>query len=318
MRTAPLHYGVRVAAVAALALATALGGVATAGATARDHHGNRQAHGGQGNHGESRDQAPRPIEVKIGAEGIQAPKSGQAGLVAFRVKTNDPDGRFLQAFRPHRGVTTKELLADLKKAISQDPQTAAEGISAVRHDADALGGAQVTPSVSETFTTPITAGQVVLLDFTAFLKDPAHPVVRTLELRDAKKGKKPGDLADFADSIVITRETTNGPRFDVHGLRKAKDNVLVRNSSDELHEMAIQPVAPGTTDDDITAFFDGNGPAPFTGPSVGLGIISPGRTVLLETHHLPPGTYALLCFVPDDETGIPHVVEGMHQVVVLT
>ncbi|OAR23626.1 hypothetical protein A8W25_13895 [Streptomyces sp. ERV7] len=301
MRTALLHNGTRAAAAAALAFATALGGAATADATARGEHG---------------DHDRNVVEVKIGASGIHAPETAQAGLVAFHVRTDDPNGHFLQAFRPHRGVTVRKVLADLGKAVSMKPAAAAQGISAVRDEADALGGAQVTPSVSETFTTPVGAGPVVLLDFTAFLKDPAHPVTRMLNLR----GESAGDLADFPDSIVITHETSGGPRFDVNGLHRATDNVLVHNASDELHEMALQPVKPGTTDAQIQKFFGGNGSGqpPFTGPSLGLGVISPGRTALLETHHLPPGTYVLLCFVPDDKTGRPHVAEGMHKVVVLT
>ncbi|WHM40379.1 hypothetical protein [Streptomyces sp. BPTC-684] len=304
MRTALLRNGAR-AAAAALAFAAALGG-ATADATARGEYGDR---------------GRRPVEVSIGASGIHAPHTAQAGLVAFHVRTDDKNGHFLQAFRPHRGVTVRKVLADLRKAVDRNsPATAARGISAVRDEADALGGAQVTPSVSETFTTPIGPGRVVLLDFTAFLADPAHPVTRTLDLRRSRRGGSSKNLAAFPDSIVITRDTAAGPRFDVDGLRRATDNVLVRNASDELHEMGLQPVKRGTTDAQIQAFFGGtaSGPPPFTGPSLGLGAISPGRTALLETHHLPRGTYALLCFVPDDKTGRPHVAEGMHKVVVLT
>ncbi|MER7395362.1 hypothetical protein ABT381_07590 [Streptomyces sp. NPDC000151] len=301
MRTALQRHGAR-AATAALAFTlafafTPLGGVATADAS---RHG---------------DDARKPIEVSIGASGIQAPHTAQAGLAEFHVKTDDPKGRFVQAFRPHRGVTTHKVLADLAKAVGDSPAAAAKGVSSIRGEAELYGGAQVTPSVSATFSTPITAGTVVLLDFTAFLKDSAHPVTRTLELR----GGPSRGRADFPDSIVTTKETKAGPRFEVHGLRKAEDNILVHNASDEIHEMGLQPVPRGTTDAQIQKAFSGTaaGSPPFTGPSLGLGAISPGRTALLSNHHLPRGTYALLCFVPDDKTGHPHVAEGMHKVVVL-
>ncbi|MFC6066368.1 hypothetical protein [Streptomyces ochraceiscleroticus] len=276
---------------------TPLGGVATADAT---RHG---------------DDARKPIEVSIGASGIHAPDHARAGLVDFHVTTDDSEGRFLQAFRPRHGASVHKVLAHLAMAVGDNPAAAAKGVSSVRDEAELYGGAQVTPSVPATFTTPITAGTVVLLDFSAFLKDPTHPVIRTLELHgESSKGR-----ADFPDSIVTTKETEDGPRFEVHGLRKAEDNILVHNASDEIHEMALQPVAPGTTDEQIQKAFSSTsaGAPPFTGPSLGLGAISPGRTALLSNHHLPPGTYALLCFVPDDETGHPHVAEGMHKVVVL-
>jgi len=302
MRTALQQHGARVA-VAALALAASLGGTAAADATPRGGHD-----GGRG---------PHPIQVAIGDSGIQAPPAARAGVVGFRVTTDDKDGHSLQVFRPRHGVTLKKVLADLTMAVNEnDPAVSAKGIDAVNRDSEQFGGAQVTPQVPTTFTTPISAGPVYLLDFTKFLGDQAHPVLRKVELR----GGRSGDLAGFPDAIVITKETSAGPRFDVNGVHRAKDNILVHNAADELHEMALQPVAPGTTDADLDAVFNGTatGEPPFTGPAVGLGAISPGRTALLQEHHLPPGTYALLCFIPDDETGVPHAFEGMHKVVVLT
>ena len=35
------------------------------------------------------------------------------------------------------------------------------------------------------------------------------------------------------------------------------------------------------------------------------------------TYNLPPGTYVLLCFIADDENGMPHAFMGMHKVIVL-
>ncbi|MEV0598717.1 hypothetical protein AB0I82_05345 [Streptomyces sp. NPDC050315] len=283
----------------ALAFAfTPLGGVATANAT---RHGN---------------DAHKPVEVSVGDSGIHAPDSAQAGLVDFHVKTDDPKGRSLQALRPRHGVSIHKVLTDLAMAVGDNPAAAAKAVSSIRDEAELYGGAHVTPSVSETFTTPITAGTVTLLDFTAFLKDPAHPVTHTLELHGNPSSK---ERADFPDSIVTTKHTEAGPRFEVHGLHKAEENILAHNASDEIHEVALQPVKPGTTDEQIQKAFSSPsaGEPPFTGPPLGLGAISPGRTTLLTMHHLPPGTYALICFVPDDKTGHPHVAMGMHKVVVL-
>jgi hypothetical protein len=35
------------------------------------------------------------------------------------------------------------------------------------------------------------------------------------------------------------------------------------------------------------------------------------------TYNLPRGTYVLICFVSDEETGMPHALMGMHKVVIL-
>ncbi|GAA1172374.1 hypothetical protein F4556_006448 [Kitasatospora gansuensis] len=302
MYTALLFRGARAAAVAALALTSGLTGIGTADATGRTGS------------------APVPIEVRIGASGIQAPASAPGGLVTFHVTTDDPAGRALQVFRPKAGITLDQVLADFTKAVaSTDPADTANGISAVEHEAEALGGVTVVPAVAGSATTEISPGTVYLLDFTAFLQDQSAPVLRSLELCAGPSA----DLAEFPDGIVITEETAGGPRFRTENVTLADGRFLVHNASDEIHEMTLQQVPDGTTDAQLQAIYDailaGN-PPPQGGPaplSVGLGGISPGRTALYHAEHLPPGTYALICFVPDHESGLPHAFLGMHKVVVL-
>jgi len=70
----------------------------------------------------------------------------------------------------------------------------------------------------------------------------------------------------------------------------------------------------------VQQYFDSGamGPPPFAtgGPSGGSDVESPGVSLQL-TYNLPAGTYVLLCFVADDQTGMPHAMMGMHKVVVL-
>jgi hypothetical protein len=305
MRIPLLRRGARAAAIAALSFATAISGIGTASAAS---------------HGKHENHAPEPIQVSLGANGIKAPHDGQGGLVTFHVRTDDAAGRQLQVLRPHAGVSIDKVLDDLRNAINEnDPTVSAAGISAVRDDAEALGGAFVTPAVSESFTTPISAGTVYLLDFTAFFQNPSAPVIRTVELCDGPSGT----LAEFPDGIVIQHETADGPRFQADNVDLADGSYLVHNESDEIHEMELQPVPAGTTDADIQAQFDailaGNPPPPNMQqpPAYGLGAISPGHSALLHAEHLPAGTYVLLCFIPDDTSGLPHAFLGMHKVVVL-
>jgi len=286
----------RAAVVAAVVFATAVG---AGGAAVADRSG------------------AGPVNVFLNASGIQAPDTHASGLVSFRVRTDAPDGRQLQVLRPHQGVSIDQVLHDLAGAVSRTPATAAASIKAVQSEAEALGGAFVAPKVREEFTEEISDGPVYLLDFTAFLADPTKPVVKTLDLC----GDSGRHLPKFPHALVITAETAAGPRFQTKGLDSVKDAVLVHNAAPELHEMELQPVAPGTTDAQVQAFFDAIAqgkqppPPPFTGPPAGLGALSPGHTVLLRAHGLKPGTYVLLCFIPDDQLGVPHAFLGMHKVV---
>jgi hypothetical protein len=45
-------------------------------------------------------------------------------------------------------------------------------------------------------------------------------------------------------------------------------------------------------------------------PAFMTGLLSPGVTMWAELS-LDPGTYLLVCFVPDPETGAPHAMLGM-------
>lgn len=302
MRTAPLRRGLGAAAAVALTCATALTCVGTAQAATPKDKDRHEA-----------------VDVRLTAHGIEAPDAAEGGLVHFHISTDDPQGRQLQVFRPHKGVSVDKVLADLTKAIDEtNPANAAAGINAFNDDAEALGGGAASPKVPVDVTEPISEGTVYLLDFSAFLADPAHPVLKALELCDGDKDK---GLAPFPRGIVLQE---SGPRFRVEDVNRADAPILVHNTTDEIHEMLIQPVKPGTTDADIQAYFDAilHGqqppPSPFTGVPSGLGAISADHTALFQAKDLPAGRYALLCFVPDDEDGLPHAFKGMHKVVVLS
>jgi hypothetical protein len=100
----------------------------------------------------------------------------------------------------------------------------------------------------------------------------------------------------------------------------ARGTVTVKNVSDTLHFMSMGRVKKGTTDKMVQEYFDSGvqEDPPFLeeGPSVGLDVLSPGRQAELS-YNLHRGTYLLLCFIADDETGMPHAVMGMHKIVIL-
>ncbi|MGK4585749.1 hypothetical protein [Kitasatospora sp. HPMI-4] len=292
-----LNRAVRVAAVAALALATTVATAGIAGAESPEEH---------------------PIEVKVDKAGITAPQKHLGGLVSFRVKTDDPNGRQLQLLRPHAGVKIDKVLHDLAGSVSRTPSTAAAGIRAVRGEADALGGAMVTTKVHEQFTEEVSPGTVYLLDLTAFKADPAHPVMKAMEL--AGTNGMNANQARYPHGIVVHRATSDGPRFQTDDLDHVHLAYLVHNGSPQIHETQLRPVAPGTTDKQVHTYLDAmahgrRAQSPFTGPATGLGAFSPDRSASIQAHGLQPGRYAVLDLVPDEKTGLPHAALGMHQVV---
>jgi hypothetical protein len=293
------HVFRRTALAAALALAAAVTGAGTATAASPEDH---------------------PIEVSLGAAGLQAPATGTGGLVSFRVKTDDPNGRHLQLFRLHDGVSVDQLLHDLANAVGKDPAARVTGIKAVRGEADALGGALVTPQVHEQFTEEVAPGAVYLVDLTALRADPAHPVTKRLDLTGT--GGLSMNQARFPDGMVIARDTPSGPRFQTEDFDHAHLAYLMHNESAQPAEMELLPVGPDTTDEQVQIYFEaaaaGLSPqSPFTGPGSGFGAFSSDRSAAVQAHGLQPGRYALVNQVPDEMTGQPAALKGMHRIVTL-
>lgn len=86
----------------------------------------------------------------------------------------------------------------------------------------------------------------------------------------------------------------------------------VVNEGAQPHEMLLAQLTPGATAMDFAmAAFDpaASGPPPGQ-PIGGLQAIMPGSSAWLELD-LAPGTYAAICFVPDPESGQPHLARGM-------
>ena len=96
----------------------------------------------------------------------------------------------------------------------------------------------------------------------------------------------------------------------------------VTNAGQQPHLMALTKVPAGTTEQQLLALIslpESATPAPgspnpneFVGAG-GLGTLSAGKTAWAVLD-LAPGTYAAICFVPDEKTGAPHAAMGMIQV----
>jgi plastocyanin len=91
------------------------------------------------------------------------------------------------------------------------------------------------------------------------------------------------------------------------------------NTGDQSHHMVMMRTPHLVTSDDMTALIDMfTSATPPAGDSWFLNstwvgytaLVSPGFTVWNE-FDLEPGTYVMLCFIADTETGMPHLMMGM-------
>ena len=96
-------------------------------------------------------------------------------------------------------------------------------------------------------------------------------------------------------------------------LTAGKHTIHVMNSGAQEHEVVFLKLAPGKTMKDADAWFESGmkGPSPVT-PAPGMAGLGKGRTGSFTTT-LTPGTYGLVCWIPDAKDGKPHEMHGMVQ-----
>lgn len=239
-----------------------------------------------------------------------------AGTVQFNVSTTVYASRGsseIVMFKPKNGATPAKVLADFGDEFSGDPSTAAKGTRELVRDATFHGLADPAQNTPFTITEKLTAGTYYLAD--AGLQPPTSPAALTkLTVTGASSAAQPAVASQFTVKLTSSDQFVAPRNWQHHG------TVTVANVSDTLHFMNLVPVQPGTTDQEVQQYFDSGSqaPPPFAtgGASGGSDVQSPGTSLQL-TYNLPAGTYVLLCFVADDQTGMPHAVMGMHKVVVL-
>ena len=233
--------------------------------------------------------------------------SAAAGRISFDVSTTAADSQ-VEMVKPLGSATLADLGTYLGEEFSPDPATAAQGTRDLETHFRFVGLSEVTPGHATRVTEYLDAGQYYLLDSSRRSPVPSSFTVTGRLNRDG--------LGDVSARVVMT----SSDRFLVSGQLPARGSIEVRNASDTIHFMELIPVKAGTTDAQIQRFLASGNPGrpPFlrSGPNGGTSVMSPGVSLKL-TYDLPAGTYAMLCFVADDMTGMPHAVMGMHQVVVL-
>jgi hypothetical protein len=260
----------------------------------------------------------------------------RSGSVCFDVSSSNPGtpggggGSAINLFRLNRGVTWVQARKDFRDEFSSNPVTAAEGTRDLTRDVSSYGLADVVPGHPETVTVNLAQGTYYIWDLAKTaaggpLPDqvplygiggvPGDSLIGGV-LGDSLSGGVPGD--SLSGSVQVA--ATSADRFTAPATWPHSGTYLFHNVADTIHLMEIIPVKPGTTDEEIQAFFNSNStaPPPFfaPGPSGGNDVVSPGNTIQVS-YSLPRGTYVLMCFVADDMTGIPHAIMGMHEVIEL-
>ncbi len=183
------------------------------------------------------------------------------------------------------------------------------------------GGPYVFPGATGYALVDLTAGEWILWGEDPTAAQPPVPVIVT--------GEPPADQpAPTADATIEMSEFAF--TFDPP-LAAGPQVIEVTNAGEQPHFIYMAKVPEGTTVDEVFATFFGE-PGSSVPPSassapgglsfedvteaLSTGDQSAGTTVWLAVD-FAPGTYLAACFITDPETGMPHAMIGMIQVLVI-
>jgi hypothetical protein len=234
---------------------------------------------------------------------IQQGTTLRAGLVSADITSvytaADPE-----TFQLRNGVTLDQMNTEITEAGNwqTDPATAAAAMRWFVANTTFYGGLSAVGHVS--YRTVLPAGSY----YAAQVNDPAA-TAKPFRVSGSTYATLPA-----TDQSVSMQEpdrfVVNAPGGTLH-----RGTLRIANNSGELHFAQLVQVQPGTTDADLTAWFAGGTNPTVTGGAVlNFGTQTPGRAAVVDVP-LPNGTYALLDYIPDTTTGLPHAFGGMHAVV---
>ena len=115
-------------------------------------------------------------------------------------------------------------------------------------------------------------------------------------------------VAEHADIVVTLKDYT----FDLSTPLSAGRHVIrVENDVPQPHELVLAKFAPGKSMADLAAWGQRGEKGP--PPTSFLGGLSPMEQSASGQFavELTPGSYVLLCFLPDSKDGKPHLMHGM-------
>jgi hypothetical protein len=222
-----------------------------------------------------------------------------AGRTVFTVVDKHADDT-LQLVRLSRGYPLRQFGRDIGAAFNGN-------LKAI-HRVDTLvtwfGGAEANPSHNGVFSETLYAG-------TYYAIAENHNVRKKITVVGT-----PSAASWIANNSTITTTAKNKYYTGGHTTLPRTGWTLFRNHSSEPHMLVLQKVKSSTTGSMVRNFIKHPSGTPSWALhlSTSTGIISPG-TQMLWHHNLPSGRYLLMCFWPDDETGMPHFFMGMWKLV---
>lgn len=244
--------------------------------------------------------SPRVITATMSAKAVRLSVGGSvhAGRVIFTVVSPSGD-HVLQLARLAPGYRLAEAGRDINLAFSGN-------LKAI-HRVDTLihwfGGADARPGHPGRFAETLYAGTYLAID----QNSNAHTWLHVFGAPTPTAWIRAGSLISAWNHGFSTAPAVL-PRSGW---------TLFRDTADEPHFLDIEQVKASTTATMVRSYLHSGaqGSPPWAlAAGTGSGVISP-HTQILFHYNLPAGKYLLMCWWPDDKTGMPHALMGMWKLV---
>ena len=136
----------------------------------------------------------------------------------------------------------------------------------------------------------------------------AHGMAKALTVTPAEEPTVSEPVADATIDMFDFNYALSEP------LVAGQQTIRVNNKGHQPHEVFLARLAPGKGVDDLLASLAPDAPADAIDWQAlgGLSVIEPGVHSYF-TVDLEPGQYALVCFAPEQASGMPHFMMGMTQ-----
>jgi hypothetical protein len=244
-------------------------------------------------------------DLKIEAKefAFEAPNSIPGGIVKIELKNTGSEPHHAQLARLNDGVTEQQLNAALQ---NPDPSGALALVAL------AGGPGIIEPGNDQVTYSDLSPGRYVLLCFVSGDDDVPHlakGMVKYFDVGQASAQATPPRAAAqvaLADFSFLGAET----------LPTGKSVLEVTNGGPQAHELAIFKLGDNYSVDQFKADMAADAAGTFSGPEPaieeagGFQGLAAGKKGWIELD-LTPGNYALICFIPDTQTGQPHAYLGM-------
>jgi hypothetical protein len=242
------------------------------------------------------------IHAKVTKKAVKLDRDTvRAGRITFKVRTPKGD-HSLQIVQFKDGYGPEQLGPDAEAAFEKGDL---EAINRLDTMVTWLGGVEVLPDNNGEFTVVLNKpGKYFVAD-----QNGEGAAVLTVKGSAVKRQSA---------SLTGTITANEGNTWDAPKSIDHNGWVRLKNKADQPHFVVLQEVKKSTTKKDVRQYFKSGAeeePAFALKAFASTGVFSPGTNTTLHLKHLPAGKYALLCFWPDKETGMPHALMGMWRLV---